>query len=157
MQTPDTEPLKRQLTTTGIWVLAINGFIGAGIFGSPAAVAGFMGPYGALLFLGCGLLMLTVILSFAEISSYFKNTGGPVQYTRRVFGPFVGFQTGWAFYIARLTAFAANVNLLVSTMGFFFEELTGGAARILTLLPSSLSWPGSMYGAQRKRWPQWVC
>lgn len=142
MQTPDTEPLKRQLTTTGIWVLAVNGFIGAGIFGSPAAVAGFMGPYGALLFLGCGLLMLTVILSFAEISSYFKNTGGPVQYTRRVFGPFVGFQTGWAFYIARLTAFAANVNLLVSTMGFFFEDLSGGIARILTLfiIVAFLAW-----------------
>lgn len=133
MQTPGTEPLKRQLTVAGIWLLAINGFIGAGIFGSPAAVAGLMGPYGALLFLGCGLLMLTIILSFAEISSHFKNTGGPVQYTRRVFGPFVGFQTGWAFYIARLTAFAANVNLLVSTLGFFWEGAAGGEGRIITL------------------------
>jgi amino acid transporter len=133
IQSGENEPLKRQLTVGGIWLLAVNGFIGAGIFGSPAAVANLMGPYGALLFLACGLLMFTVILSFAEISSYFKNTGGPIQYTRRVFGPFVGFQTGWAFYVARLTAFAANVNLLVSTLGFFFEGVTGGAGRILTL------------------------
>lgn len=143
MTTPaDNEPLKRQLTVGGIWLLAINGFIGAGIFGSPAAVANLMGPYGALLFLACGLLMFTIILSFAEISSYFKNTGGPVQYTRRVFGPFVGFQTGWAFYVARLTAFAANVNLLVSTLGFFFEGVTGGAGRILTLfiIVAFLAW-----------------
>ncbi|MCC5927278.1 MAG: APC family permease [Bacteroidetes bacterium] len=145
-QSGDNEPLKRQLTVGGIWLLAINGFIGAGIFGSPAAVAGLMGPYGALLFLGCGMLMFTVILSFAEISSYFKNTGGPIQYTRRVFGPFVGFQTGWAFYVARLTAFAANVNLLVSTMGFFFEGVTGGVGRIITLflIVGFLAWVNIM-------------
>ena len=94
MQTPDTEPLKRQLTTTGIWVLAINGFIGAGIFGSPAAVAGFMGPYGALLFLGCGLLMLTVILSFAEISSYFKKHGRTGSVHPTCFWPICGVSDG---------------------------------------------------------------
>jgi len=130
----NSEPLKRRLTVAGIWLLAVNGFIGAGIFGSPAAVAGLMGAYGALLFLGCGLLMLAVILSFAEVSSYFRNTGGPVQYTRTVFGAFTGFQTGWAFYVARLTAFAANINLLVSTLGYFWEDAATGAIRILILL-----------------------
>ncbi len=136
------EPLLRQLTVTGIWLLAVNGFIGAGIFGSPAEVARLMGNWGPLLFAGCGLLMLTVILCFAEVSSYFHNTGGPILYARTVFGPFAGFQAGWAFYVARLTAFAANINLLVSTLGYFNEDLTSGAPRILILfvIIGGLAW-----------------
>jgi amino acid transporter len=128
------EPLLRQLTVTGIWLLAVNGFIGAGIFGSPAEVARLTGTWSPLLFAGCGLLMLTVILCFAEVSSYFKNTGGPILYARTVFGSFAGFQTGWAFYIARLTAFAANINLLVSTLGYFNDDIATGLSRIVIIL-----------------------
>lgn len=136
------EPLLRQLTVTGIWLLAVNGFIGAGIFGSPAEVARLTGNWSPLLFASCGLLMLTVILCFAEVSSYFRNTGGPILYARTVFGPFAGFQTGWAFYVARLTAFAANINLLVSTLGYFNEDLASGAPRILILfvIIGGLAW-----------------
>jgi amino acid transporter len=133
MHVPSEEPLLRQLTVFGIWVIAVNGLIGAGIFGTPAEVARLMGGYGPLLFLGCGILMMAVILSFAEVASYFRNTGGPILYTRTVYGRFAGFQAGWAFYIARITAFAANTNLLVSTMGYFWEDASVGFTRILML------------------------
>ena len=136
------EPLIRQLTVTGIWLLAVNGFIGAGIFGSPAEVARLTGIWSPMMFAGCGLLMLAVILCFAELSSYFKNTGGPILYARTVFGPFVGFQTGWAFYVARLTAYAANLNLLIATLGYFNEDLATGASRIVLIFAVStfLAW-----------------
>ena len=94
------------------------------------------------MFAGCGLLMLAVILCFAELSSYFKNTGGPILYARTVFGQFVGFQTGWAFYVARLTAYAANLNLLIATLGYFNEDLATGASRIVLIFAVStfLEW-----------------
>ncbi len=133
MQKPSEEPLIRQLTVLGIWVLAVNGLIGAGIFGSPAEVARLTGAWGPFLFAACGALMLIVVLCFAEVSSYFKNTGGPILYTRTAFGSFVGFQTGWALYVARLTAYAANINLLVNTLGYFQEDVATGVSRILIL------------------------
>lgn len=123
----------RQLTVLGIWVLAVNGLIGAGIFGLPAEVARLTGGYSPLVFAGCGLLMLAVVLCFAEVSSYFSNTGGPILYTKTAFGPFIGFQTGWTLYVARLTAFAANINLLVSTVGYFWSDANAGSIRILLL------------------------
>ena len=95
MQTPDTEPLKRQLYH--------HRNLGAGhqrlhrgryFRGSPAAVAGFMGPYGALLFLGCGLLMLTVILSFAEISKLFQKHGRTGSVHPTCFWPICGVSDG---------------------------------------------------------------
>ena len=57
------------------------------------------------------------MLSFAELSSYFKTSGGPVLYTTTAFGPLVGFGTGWIFYISRATAFAANVTVMVAYLG----------------------------------------
>jgi amino acid transporter len=44
-----------------------------------------------------------------------------------------GFQAGWAFYIARATAFAANMNLLVASMAFFWRRPRAARARIFLL------------------------
>jgi amino acid transporter len=114
------EPLVRQLSAAGIWLLAVNGMIGAGIFGVPAGVAALAGAWSPLVFLACGFLLAAVILCFGELASYFRGTGGPILYLREAFGPMAGFQAGWAFYIARLTAFAANLNLLVAALAYFW-------------------------------------
>ena len=127
------EPLLRQLSVGGIWLLAVNGMIGAGIFGVPAGAAALTGIYSPLVFLGCGFLLTAVVLCFAEIASYFRGTGGPMLYLRTAFGPHAGFQAGWAFYIARATAFAANMNLLVASVAFFWRPAEGGAGRIFLL------------------------
>lgn len=127
------EKLVRQLGVWGIWLLAVNSMIGAGIFGVPAGAAALLGFWSPLVFVGCGLLLGAVILCFAELASYFRNTGGPILYVQSAFGPLAGFQTGWAFYVARVTAFAANLNLLVVTLGFFWEGATGGLTRVLLI------------------------
>ncbi len=74
----ENERLVRQISTSGIWLLAINGMIGAGIFGVPAGAAALTGIYSPLVFLACGLLLAAVVLCFAELASYFRNTGGPI-------------------------------------------------------------------------------
>lgn len=147
------EPLIRQLTVVGIWVLAVNGLIGAGIFGLPAEVARLTGAFSPLIFAGCGLLMLAVVLCFAEVSSYFKNTGGPILYTKTAFGPFIGFQTGWTLYVARLTAFAANINLLVNTVGYFWADANSGSVRIILLFSicALLAWVNIVGAKQAMR------
>ena len=127
------EPLPRQLTAWGIWLLAVNSMIGAGIFGVPAGAAALTGPWSPLVFLGCGLLLAAVLLCLAEVASRFRGTGGPIVYLRAAFGPFAGFQAGWAFYLARLTAFAANVNLLVATLAFFWPAAGSGVLRLVLL------------------------
>ena len=138
----EAEPLVRQFTVLGLWLLVINGLIGAGIFGVPAEAARLTGIYSPLMFLLCGLLMTPIILSFGEVSSYFHGTGGPIVYTRTAFGPVVGFQTGWTLYASRVTAFGANANLLVSSLAFLWEGADQGATRIalLFLICGGLTW-----------------
>ena len=127
------ERLPRNLGLWGIWLLAVNGLIGAGIFGLPSGAASLAGEYSPLIFVLCALLMLPSVLCFAELASYFHNTGGPMRYSTEAFGAFAGFQAGWLFYLSRVVLFAANSVLLVDSIGYFWAGATEGAARLLSL------------------------
>ncbi|MGI9245225.1 MAG: APC family permease [Steroidobacteraceae bacterium] len=128
------EPLARELSALGVWLLVINGMLGAGIFGLPAAAARLAGAFSPWVFLICGAVMLLVMLCFAELAARFEGTGGPLRYVGAAFGPFAGFQAGWAFYVARLTAFAANASLLVGSLGYFWPAADSAAVRFAVLL-----------------------
>lgn len=127
------EPLARQLSALGVWLLVINGIIGAGIFGLPAEAARLAGGFSPWVFVICAALMLPVMLCFAELASRFDGTGGPVRYAGEAFGPYAGFMAGWAFYIARLTAFSANAVLLVGTIGHFWPAADQPGVRLMLL------------------------
>ena len=47
--------------------------------------------------------------------------------------PSSGSKSGWLMWIARITAFAANCNLLVAYFGFFVPSVETGAARAITI------------------------
>lgn len=142
--------LPRRLTLFGLWLLMINGMIGAGIFGLPASAAGLTGRFSPLLYLLCALLIAPIMLCFAELGSATRESGGPARYVGQAFGPLAGFQTGWALYIARMTAFAANLNLLLVTLAHFLPVLNEGIARLagLAALTGLMAWI-NILGVQR--------
>ncbi len=127
------ESLPRKLGFFGLWLLVVNGLVGAGIFGLPAGAAALAGTYSPLIFVLCALLILPVMLCLAELASYYNATGGPIRYVTDAFGRFAGFQVGWVFYIARLIAFSANSVLLVDSLAFFWPEAGQGPGRLLAL------------------------
>jgi amino acid transporter len=104
--------------------IAINGIIGAGIFGLPSKVFSLIGSYSLIAFVVCGGVVTLFILCFAEVGSRFDETGGPYLYAREAFGPTVAFEIGWLIWLARVTAFAANCNLLVAYLGYFVPAAT---------------------------------
>ncbi|OBP16062.1 cationic amino acid transporter [Rheinheimera sp. SA_1] len=116
----EAEPLVRSLGLWGLWLLVVNGLVGAGIFGLAGGAARLAGDYSLWVFLGCALLMLPILLCFAELASYFNGTGGPVRYVGTAFGRAAGFQAGWLYYLARVVSVAANSVLLVDSIGYFW-------------------------------------
>lgn len=116
--------------------------IGAGIFALPGKVAVNAGLLSPWLFLVVGVLFLSVVLTFAELASYYEKTGGPVIYATEAFGPLAGFSTGWVIYLARMTAFAANANVMATYLGslseFFATDLARGT--IITVVTVGLTW-----------------
>lgn len=114
------EGLVRGIRKWDLVAIAINAIIGAGIFGLPAKAFALIGSYSLIAFVVCALVVALIILCFAEVGSRFDATGGPYLYAREAFGPTVAFEVGWLIWLARLTAFAANCNLMVSYLGFFW-------------------------------------
>lgn len=104
--------------------MAVNGIVGAGIFGLPSKVFALTGAFSIMAFVVCALVAVLIILCFAEVASRFSGTGGPYLYAREAYGSAVGFEVGWLIWLARLTAFAANANLLVDYLGFFWPRAT---------------------------------
>lgn len=127
------EKLPRSLGIWAIWLLVVNGMVGAGIFGLPSGAAKLAGDFSPIVFVLCALLILPVLLCFAELASYFRSTGGPARYATEAFGPFMGFQAGWIFYVARAIAFSANSVLMVDSIGYFWPVAAQGSMRIVLL------------------------
>jgi APA family basic amino acid/polyamine antiporter len=72
--------LRRDIGLYGAAFLVLNAIIGAGIFALPGKVAVNAGLLSPWLFLVVGALFLSVVLTFAELASYYDETGGPVLY-----------------------------------------------------------------------------
>ncbi len=138
--------LKRDIGIFGAAFLALNAMIGAGIFALPGKIATNAGLLSPWLFLVVGALFITIVLTFAELSSYYQQTGGPVLYASDAFGPFAGFSTGWAIYLSRMTAFAANANVMASYLASLHEVFASDIARgvIITVVTVGLTWANVM-------------
>lgn len=121
--------LIRGIGFAGLVILVLNSVIGAGIFALPAAISARAGLFSPWLFLIVGLLVITIVLTFAELSSYFKDSGGPVLFTTTAFGPLVGFSTGWLLFISRMTAFAANTTVMADYLGAVWPLFSGVIGR----------------------------
>ena len=124
MQNKPDADLVRGIRRWDLVAIAINGIIGAGIFGLPSRVFSLIGPYSIIAFVACALVVGLIILCFAEVSSRFDETGGPYLYAREAFTPAVAFEVGWLIWLARVTAFAANCNLMVSYLSYFWLPAT---------------------------------
>jgi basic amino acid/polyamine antiporter, APA family len=124
VQNQTDEGLVRGIRRWDLVAIAINGIIGAGIFGLPSKVFSLIGPYSIIAFIACAVFVALIILCFAEVGSRFDDTGGPYLYAREAFNPAVAFEIGWLIWLARVTAFAANANLLINYVGYFWTSAT---------------------------------
>ena len=133
------EGLIRGIRKWDLVAVTINGIIGAGIFGLPAKVFALIGSYSLIAFVACALVVTLIVLCFAEVGSRFDETGGPYLYAREAFGSTVAFEVGWLIWLARLTAFAANCNLMVSYLAFFWAPANSTMPRALIITGTLLS------------------
>ena len=122
--------LLRAVGVIGIALVALNSTIGSGIFTLPSIVVEQAGSASPWLFLIVGISIISIVLTFGRLSSFFADSGGPVLYTKEAFGPLVGFSTGWILYISRATAFAANSNALALYLGSLIPWFGMGSGRV---------------------------
>ena len=138
----DHRQLIRGIGFGGVALVTLNSVIGSGIFGLPGIVAPLIGSLSPWLFLVIGILVITIVLTLAELSSYFKDSGGPVLFTSTAFGPLMGFTTGWILFVSRFTAFAANANVMAIYLAVVWPWFGSGIGRafLIVVICSSLTW-----------------
>jgi amino acid transporter len=117
----------------------INFVVGAGIFGLPSKIYSLSGSLSLVAYGICAAAVVLIVLCFAEVGSRFNETGGPYLYARLALGQVVGFEVGWLRSLAGVTAFAANVNLLVDYLSFVWPTASTQLWRTVIITGVTLS------------------
>lgn len=110
-------------------MLVLNGIVGAGIFALPGTMLAEFGAFSPWLIPIFGVFTLLVAIPLGEVAGFFERTGGPVAYTEEAFGPFVSFQTGWTYYVAKLSSSAANTAVFAAYAAALWPPLGNGLPR----------------------------
>jgi amino acid transporter len=131
---PDQQGATRR--DVGIWgaaFLALNGMIGAAIFGLPGILDARVGSFAPWLLLIGGFAVLPIVLCYADLAGRFDRSGGPQLYAGAAFGNFIGFEAGWMLYAARAAALAANAHVLAAYAGALWRPLDGPLTIVVTI------------------------
>ena len=140
-QVSPTPSLRRELGRWDLTAIGINQVIGAAVFALPAALAASAGAWSPWMVAAVGLASMMIAMSFAEVGSRFEGTGGPYLYTRAAFGRFAAFEVGWLLWFTRAASWASVINVLATSLGFYWPTLTAGAPRaiLITLVIATIT------------------
>jgi APA family basic amino acid/polyamine antiporter len=130
---PPESSLKRELGPWDLTAIGVNQVIGAAVFALPAALAASVGAWSPWMVGAVGVASMLIALSFAEVASRFDGTGGPYLYARAAFGRFAAFEVGWMMWFTRVASWASVINVLVSSLGFYWPTLTAGRPRAILI------------------------
>ena len=134
MESDKSKSLKREISVFGLSANIINTVIGAGIFVLPALVAGVLGNMSVFAYLFCGILIILIMLCFAEIGSKITVTGGAYSYIEIVLGRYPGFIAALFFLLATISADAAVANAIADVAGSIFPFMQNEVMRVLIIL-----------------------
>jgi APA family basic amino acid/polyamine antiporter len=113
--TPDAL-LVRALGVRELAATIFNYTVGSGIFALPAVAVARLGAAAPLAYVACAIVMMCVVLCFAEAGSRVSLTGGPYAYVEVALGPLAGFIAGALLLVTGLTAGAAVAVLFAQSL-----------------------------------------
>jgi len=125
----------RELRLFSATLSVVGGIIGAGIFVSPAVVAGRVGSGGLTLGVWAlgGLVALAGAFCFAELGARLPRAGGSYVYLRDAFGRLPAFLYGWTLLLVIATGATAAVAVTFARYAIPLVGLPAGAERPLAV------------------------
>src|SRR6266853_1016493 len=140
MQEDNTDSVKliRAVGFWGLVAMCINAVVGSGVFLLPTESYKLLGPFSLWAPLIFALPVFILVLCFAEAASHFSEPGGAYLYARTAFGDFIGFETGWMNWLARLTSLASLSNGFMLALALKFPVVATGWIRVSLIVGSIL-------------------
>ena len=144
--------LVRAVGLWGLVAMCINAVVGSGVFLLPTETYKLLGAWSLWAPLVFAVPVFILVMCFAEAASHFTEPGGAYLYARTAFGDFIGFETGWMNWIARLTSLASLSNGFVLSLARFYRPLGEGAPRAAIIIGTllilgAIHFVGVRYGA----------
>ncbi|MCT4779195.1 MULTISPECIES: arginine-ornithine antiporter [Exiguobacterium] len=142
--TSGTSPAKQQkkLGFFALTAVVVGSMIGGGAFNLAADMA--VGASAGAVLIGwviTGIGIIALGLSFQNLTMRRPDLdGGIYSYARAGFGPFVGFNSAWGYWLSAWLGNVAYATLLFSSVGYFFPVFEGGQNLASILGASVLLW-----------------
>ena len=132
----------RKLRLGALTALVIGSMIGSGVFGLPHDMANAAGPLAILIGWGITAIgMLALVFVYQSLSLRKPELdAGPYAYAQAGFGPFIGFNAAWGYW---LSAWIGNVSyavLVFSALSYFVPMFGDGNTWQAVLGASVLLW-----------------
>lgn len=115
--------LRREISLTGLTMIAIGSCVGSGIFLTPADSMKALGHSGWVLLVWAigGLVTFLGAITFAELGSRYPKSGGVYVYLKEAYGDIFGFLYGWIIlFIVNTGALAALATAFAGFLKFYF-------------------------------------
>jgi arginine:ornithine antiporter / lysine permease len=134
------QQISSKLTLLPLVALVIGSMIGGGVFNLPSDMSAHASP-GAIiigwLITGVGMLMLAFVYQGLAVRKPALNSG-PYAYARAGFGPYIGFQSAWGYWIS---AWLGNVSYAVAIFGSvaFFFPIFGKGNNLQSVIGASIA------------------
>jgi basic amino acid/polyamine antiporter, APA family len=139
--TPPLETSPPVMRAFGFWIclaLVVGNMIGSGFFLMPATLApfGWNGVAGWIV-TTAGALCLAIV--FGSLARAFPEAGGPYAFSRKAFGPFVGFTVAWSYWVSMWIGNVAIATGVVAPLSTIFPGITAHSVPITLAIVWSLT------------------
>ncbi|MDA1072629.1 MAG: amino acid permease [Proteobacteria bacterium] len=124
--------LKRSIGAVGLTFVGVSGVVGSGWLFAPLLAAKYAGPAAILVWLLCGVAVLLLALTFAEVCGRLPVAGGLGRIPFFTHGRLVAAAMGWTAWIGYLVAAPIEVAVMMRYLAgpFPFLEDPGTAHRL---------------------------
>ena len=146
------------LKARDVLAITVGIVVGAGIFRTPALVAGNAGSGETMLlvWMAGGMLSIIGALCYAELASTYPSIGGDYHFLNRAYGSSVGFLYAWA----RLAVIqTGSIALLAYVFGDYLAAILPVGphspaiyAAAAVILIGAINWLGVSQSVQAQRW-----
>lgn len=136
---PATPPRKKGISLVGLIALVISSSIGSGVFALSTDISAAAAPGPAIIaWLVTGIGFMALANTFGRLSIVQPQLNGIVAYAQEGFGPFVGFVSGWGYWLSIWIGNVAFGVMLTTAIGYFLppfsQGLTIGAVAFISIL-----------------------
>lgn len=130
-----------KINGVSLTAMVVTTAIGSGIFALSSDLAVAASPGAAMIswaIVGFGILMLASCLN--NLLNKRSDLEGIFSYGKAGFGSFVGFISGWGYWMSAWLGNVAFATVFMSTLGYFFPVFQRGNSPISILVASVLAW-----------------